>query len=190
MKRQATKVLLIIGPTAVGKSSVLNRALSDYPLLVDIITYTTRPMRSGESEGNPYHFVSEDEFKKRVKEGFFLEWATVHGRLYGTPRDQVEDAGREGRVVLIDIDVQGAKTMMKEFPHAVTIFLKPPSIDALRQRFIKRGVTSESDLAKRLESAQNELAQAEHFQHVVTNDDFDEAYVEIRKVIEKLLKNQ
>jgi guanylate kinase len=184
------KLLLIIGPTAVGKSSLLERALTDYPQLVDIITYTTRPMRAGESEGNPYHFITEDRFKKLIAEKFFIEWATVHGRLYGTPRDQVHLAHETGRVGIMDIDVQGAKTMLREFPQAVTIFLKPPSMDALRQRFIKRGVTSEADLRKRLESAQNELAQADHFQHVIINDDFDSAYAEIRKVIEKLLKNQ
>src|SRR4051794_2073706 len=130
----STKMVLIIGPTAVGKSSILERALSDHPQLVDIITYTTRPMRAGESEGHPYHFVSDSDFKRRIEQRFFIEWALVHGRMYGTPRDQVEKATAEGRGIIIDIDVQGAKTMLKEFPEAVTIFLMPPSVDALRQR--------------------------------------------------------
>ncbi|MGZ3723107.1 MAG: guanylate kinase [Bdellovibrionales bacterium] len=185
-----TKALLIIGPTAVGKSSILERALNDYPMLVDIITYTTRPMRAGESEGRPYHFVDENSFKLLVEQKFFIEWAIVHGRMYGTPRDQVRRATEQGKGIVIDIDVQGAKTMLREFPEAVTIFLMPPSLEALRQRFIKRGVTSQADLDKRLESAKTEMAQADHFQHVIVNDDFDQTYSEIRKIIENLLKNQ
>jgi len=183
-------ILLIIGPTAVGKSSVLERALKDFPQLVDIITYTTRTPRSGESEGNPYHFVTEEKFKQLIEQKFFVEWALVHGKMYGTPRDQFERAKIEGRVMVIDVDVQGAKTILREYPTSETIFIKPPTIDALRQRFAKRGVTSEADLNKRLESAKVELAQASDFHHVVINDDFDSAYAEIRKIIEKLLKNQ
>jgi len=184
------RILLLIGPTAVGKSSLLDRALKDYPRLVDIITYTTRPMRGGESEGQPYHFVADEKFKQLVADKFFIEWAVVHGRMYGTPRDQVQNAFKQDKGIIIDIDVQGAKTMLKEFPEAVTIFLKPPSMDALRHRFIKRGVTNEADLERRLESARVEMAQADHFKHVLINDDFDQTYSEIRKIIENLLKNQ
>jgi guanylate kinase len=183
-------MLIIIGPTAVGKSRVLEHLLGDYPQLCDIITYTTRPMRQGESEGHPYHFVSEEEFKRRLEKGLFIEWAIVHGKMYGTPRDQVEQAHKHGKVCVMDIDVQGAKKMVIEYPAAVTLFLMPPSIDALRQRFIKRGWTSEADLAKRLESAQKEMAQARDFHHVIINDEYDAAYGEIRKVVENLLKNQ
>ncbi len=185
-----SRILLIIGPTAVGKSSLLERALSDYPQLVDIVTYTTRDMRKGESEGFPYHFVSVDKFKSLVEKKFFIEWANVHGRMYGTPRDQVERVLEQGKGVIIDIDVQGAKSMLEEFPDLVTIFLMPPSIDALRQRFIGRGVTSEADLEKRLESAQVEMAQAHSFRHVLVNDKFEDTYAEVRKIIENMLKNQ
>lgn len=185
-----TKLLMIIGPTAVGKSSIIDRAIVDYPHLRDIITYTTRPMRSGESEGNPYHFVSDDKFKALIEQNFFVEWAIVHGRMYGTPRDQIEQTAGDGRLSIIDVDVQGAKKLLAEYPGSVTVFLMPPSMDALRQRFIKRGVTSDEDLAKRLESAQKELAQAGDFQYRVVNDQLDSAYMEIRKIIENLLKNQ
>lgn len=189
MKSQA-RMLIIIGPTAVGKSSILERALQDYPKLCDIITYTTRPMRNGESEGHPYHFVSEDTFKQLINKNHFIETAIVHGKMYGTPRDQVDHAWDSGKVCVMDIDVQGAKKLIEEYPAAVTVFLLPPSMDALRQRFVKRGVTSEADLAKRLESAQMEMAQAHDFQHVIVNDNFDSAYSAIRKIIENLLKNQ
>jgi len=184
------RMLIIIGPTAVGKSSILEHALKDYPQLCDIITYTTRPLRQGESEGNPYHFVSEERFKELLGLGYFIETAVVHGKMYGTPRDQVQRAGSDGKVCIMDIDVQGAKKLLQEYPQAVTIFLMPPSIDALRQRFVKRGVTSEADLNRRLESAQKEMAQANDFQHVIINDRFDSAYSEVRKIIENLLQNQ
>jgi guanylate kinase len=183
-------MLIIIGPTAVGKSSVLEHALNDFPQLCDIITYTTRPMRQGESEGAPYHFVKEERFKELLARHFFIEWAFVHGRLYGTPRDQVEAAEKNGKVCVMDIDVQGAKKLLQQYPQAVTVFLLPPSVDALRQRFVKRGVTSEADLNNRLESAQKEMAQAHDFQHVIVNDDFDSAYSKVRNIIENLLKNQ
>ncbi len=184
------KTLLIIGPTAVGKSTLLGRALEDYPLLVDIITYTTRAPRKGEEQGNPYHFVSEERFRELLKENFFLEHAFVHGLLYGTPRDQFEKVHREGKVAIMDVDVQGAKKLLEEYPEAATVFLLPPTMDALSQRFVKRGVTQPGDLEKRLESAKKEMAQAKDFQHTIINDDFDKAYTELRKVIEKLMKNQ
>jgi guanylate kinase len=184
------RLVIVIGPTAVGKSSILDHALRDFPALCDIITYTTRPMRAGESEGNPYHFVTEQTFKELIASNTFIEWAIVHGNMYGTPRTQVEATTKNGKVCIMDIDVQGAKKLISEYPNAVTIFLKPPSMDALRHRFIKRGITSEADLAKRLESARVEMAQAEDFQHVIINDDFDSAYAQVRKIIENLLKNQ
>jgi len=185
-----TRLLLIIGPTAVGKSSIIDHVLKDYPQVVDLITYTTRPMRAGESEGQPYHFVTEEKFKQLIEQKFFIEWAHVHGRMYGTPRDQVVKASKDGKAVIADVDVQGAKSLLAEFPQAVTIFLLPPSVDALRQRFIKRGVTSEADLQKRLESAKTEMAQANHFQHVIVNDQLESTYTQVRKIIEILLKNQ
>ncbi len=184
------QVLLIIGPTAVGKSSLLERALRDFPQLVDIVTYTTRPMRAGEEEGRPYHFVTEEKFKELVSGDFFVEWAHVHGKMYGTPRDQIKRAGSEGRPVIIDIDVQGAKALMREFRDVVTVFLIPPSVDALRQRFVKRGITSDEDLERRLQSAQVEMSQASYFDHVLINDNFELTYVLLRKIVENLLKNQ
>lgn len=182
--------VLLIGPTAVGKSSLLDRALEEFSQLCDIITFTTRSPRHGESEGHPYHFVNELQFKKLIEENFFVEWALVHTKMYGTPRNQLEDAWKRGQVVIIDIDVQGAKRFRAEFPDIKTIFVMPPNIDALRQRFRKRGITNEEDLANRLRSAEKEMTQARDFDLVIVNDDFEVAYGELRKVIENLLKNQ
>jgi guanylate kinase len=185
-----TRLLIIIGPTAVGKSSIIDRALKDYPQLRDIITYTARPMRAGETEGHPYHFVTEARFRDLIAQNFFLEWAIVHGRLYGTPRDQIEMAAVVGQVCVMDVDVQGAKKLLQAYPEAETVFLMPPTKDALRQRFLKRGITDHADLARRLESAEAEMTQAKDFRHLIVNDDLERAYGEIRKIIENLLKNQ
>jgi guanylate kinase len=184
------RTLLIIGPTAVGKSTLLGRALTEYPILLDIITYTTREPRPGEKEGDPYHFVNENRFKELMKDNFFIETANVHGKHYGTPRDQFENAHAAGRVVIMDIDVQGAKKLLTFYPEAMTVFIKPPTMEALRHRFIKRGVTSEKDLENRLVSAQKEMAQAGDFHRTIVNDDFETAYTELRKVIENILKFQ
>lgn len=185
---QPPKLFLIIGPTAVGKSSIIERALGDYPKLCDIITYTTRPMRQGEAEGNPYHFVTDKNFQELKAKNFFLETATVHGRSYGTPRDQILKAAQEGRCIIIDIDVQGAKKLMQEFASGVvTVFLMPPSLEALKERFVKRGITDEADLNKRLESAQREISQAQDFHHVVINDQLDHAYAQVCKILESLI---
>jgi len=183
-----TQLLLIIGPTAVGKSSIIDRALNDYPHLVDIITYTTRNMRAGESEGNPYHFVTAAKFKELEGSGFFLETADVHGNCYGTPRDQFERAGAAGKCVIADVDVQGAKKLAKMFPRTQTIFLMPPSLETLRERFIKRGLTNEADLTKRLETAAREIAQAQDFDHLIVNDRLDSAYAAVCEVIERMLE--
>lgn len=184
------RILLFIGPTAVGKSTLIERSLKDFPQLFDIITYTTRPMRQGESEGNPYHFVDEKRFKSLIDDGFFLEWAIVHGNMYGTPRRDIDETAKNGRIAIMDIDVQGAKKLREEYPQAVTVFLMPPSMDSLRQRFIKRGITNQEDLDRRLETAKREMTQAEDFDHQIVNDDFEETYTEVRKIIEKILKNQ
>jgi guanylate kinase len=182
------KLILIIGPTAVGKSSIIEKALADYPRLRDIITYTTRSLRAGESEGNPYHFVSQEKFKQLADAGFFLETAVVHGNLYGTPRDQIVGAAEEGKAIIIDIDVQGAKKLMQQFPETVTVFLMPPSLEALGERFVKRGITSQADLERRLESARLEMAQAGDFTHVIVNDRLDSAYQAVCRIIEDLLR--
>lgn len=182
------KLVILIGPSGVGKSSFLERVLREEPLLCDLITYTTREPRKGEKEGDPYHFVSQENFEKLKAQGFFVETANVHGKWYGTPWNQIREAWTRGQVVIMDVDVQGARHFKKEFPHALTIFLSPPSLDALRQRILSRG--SVSNIEVRLETAAKELAEAKNFDHHIVNDQFEPAYRQFRILIENLLKNQ
>lgn len=180
-------MIILIGPSGVGKSSFLERALKDYPQLRDTVTYTTRPMRQGESEGHPYHFVSRPQFEDLIGQDFFVEYAEVHGNLYGTPLHQLEDTWKVKGVVIMDVDVQGALTFQSRYPGAQTIFILPPSIDSLRQRLIRREGKSPRDLELRLRNAQAEMQMADRFRHRLVNDHFDSAYGELQKLIEDYL---
>ncbi|NCN42067.1 guanylate kinase [bacterium] len=181
-------IIVLIGPSAVGKSSFLDRALKDNLGLCDIVTYTSRSMRPGEKNGVHYHFVNQKEFEDLKAKDFFVEWALVHGNYYGTPKDQIQEAWLKGQTVIMDIDVQGAQSIKRLYPQAVSIFLMPPSVDELRQRLKKRG--SADDLDLRLANAQREMALADQFDHVIINDDFESAYKEFRKIVEKASQNQ
>lgn len=181
-------MILLIGPSAVGKSSLLDKALADFPQLRDTITYTTRGMRKGESQGHPYHFVSKEEFKQKISGNFFVEYAEVHGNLYGTPSDQIEETWRLGRVVIMDIDVQGAKTFKSKYPQSLAIFILPPSINALRQRIIKRENKVPDDIEIRMRNAQIEIGQVGEFDRQIVNDNFNHAYAQLKKLIEEFLE--
>ena len=139
-------------------------------------------------EGDPYHFVARPKFEELIQQGFFVEWAQTHGNLYGTPWNQFHEAWDNGFGVIMDVDVQGARHFKKEFPDALTIFLSPPDIDALRNRILKRGIAK--DVEVRIETATREMQAAREFDHLLINDDFETAFREFRNLIENLLKNQ
>jgi guanylate kinase len=181
-------MILLIGPSGVGKSSFLDQALKDFPALRDTITYTTRSMRKGESQGQPYHFVTMERFKELIAQGFFVEHAKVHDNLYGTPSDQIEESWRLGRVVIMDIDVQGAKTFKAKYPQALSVFILPPSIDSLRQRIVKREGSVPADIEVRMRNAEMEMALANQFDRQIINDSFAVAYGQLKKLIEEFLE--
>ena len=162
-------LVVLSGPSGVGKDAVLERMKrlgSPYHFAV---TATTRPMRDGEREGEPYHFVARDEFERMIANGELLEWAEVYGNLYGVPRAQVERALSEGRDVLVKVDVQGAKTIRGLAPDAMLVFLAPPSMDELARRLTSRGTEAEESLRRRLREAEAEMDAAALFDHVVVN---------------------
>lgn len=183
-------MIILLGPSGVGKSTLLERALRDFPSLVDTVTFTTRSMRPGESEGNPYHFVTRAEFESRIAQGFFVEWAEVHNNLYGTPQHQIDDAWVAGKAIIMDVDVQGAKTFLAKFPHATAVFILPPSIEALRHRLQKRDGKPPKDLELRLKNAEKEIAQSGSFEHRLTNENFDQTYASFKKIIEKVISSR
>jgi guanylate kinase len=178
------RMIIIAAPSGAGKSSFVERITREVPRLRDTVTYTTRAIRAGESEGNPYHFVSQDKFLELRDQGFFVEWAVVHENLYGTPYYQLDDAWAKDEVIIMDIDVQGADTFKRKFPDSASIFILPPSIDELRRRVTKRDGRVPTDLEIRMKNAEREIARAAEFDFQLINDDFDKSYQEFKKIIE------
>ena len=162
-------LVVLSGPSGVGKDAVLSELRQyDRPWHF-AVTATTRPMRPGERDGVDYIFLDPDTFARMQERDEFLECAEVYGRWYGVPRSQARDAFRSGRDVFLKIDVQGAATIRRMAPEAVLIFLMPPSLDELRQRLAGRMTESSSDLERRLQTAQHELAQLQGFDYRVIN---------------------
>ncbi|MEQ1664073.1 MAG: guanylate kinase [Bdellovibrionales bacterium] len=183
-------MIIVVGPSGVGKSTLVDKITKELPILFDTVTYTTRKMRRGEKEGVPYHFVTAEQFQVLIKEDFFIEWAKVHNNFYGTPRDQIDGAIKEGRIVIMDIDVQGAKTFRLKYPNSLSIFILPPSIDDLRYRIKKRDKMADDELDLRIENARKEMELAQTFDIQIVNADFDSSYKQFKKVIEEVIKNR
>ncbi|MAE74744.1 MAG: guanylate kinase [Bdellovibrionaceae bacterium] len=188
MKPTDPKLIILVGPSGAGKSSFLTKALEIHSELVDTTTYTTREIRAGESEGHPYHFVSTEDFERRIEDDFFVEHARVHDNYYGTPHHQIVDAHQAGQVVIMDVDVQGARTFKAKFPRAIAVFILPPSVEELRRRIQIRDQGKTPNFELRLENAVKEIQCAEEFDFQVVNADFDTAFREFQKIIEEYLK--
>ncbi len=179
-----TQMIIVAAPSGAGKSSFVEKITAENPRIHDVITYTTRPMRHHESEGKPYFFVSIEDFQKKVKEDFFIEWAQVHTNYYGTSYDQIRDAWAKGKVVIMDIDIQGVITFKSKFPDAKTVFILPPSIAELRRRVIKRDGAPPADLDIRMQNAEKEMAKAGEYDVQIVNDDFERSFAEFKKIVE------
>lgn len=182
-----TNLIILAAPSGAGKSSFIEKICADNKVLFDTITYTTRAMRKGESQGVPYFFIQENEFLAKKDEGFFVEWARVHNHLYGTSRVQIEDAWKQGRCVIMDVDIQGAKTFKTLYPQSQSVFILPPSIEELRKRIIKRDGRIPPDIEIRMENAKKEMAEAPSYDYRIVNDHFESSYAEFKKIIENLL---
>jgi guanylate kinase len=184
------KQLLIIvsAPSGAGKSTLCDMALRDFPQLMDSISYTTRSARPGESEGHPYYFITPTEFDHLISENFFAEWAIVHGNLYGTSRRQLEDFWNSGHYVIMDVDIQGAANLKALYKDSRSIFIKPPSIEALSRRLSSRAKGKSDDLDLRLRNAEREMKEADKFDYVIINDEVNHAYAEFKKIIAEIFK--
>ncbi|MCZ4550569.1 MULTISPECIES: guanylate kinase [Mycobacteriales] len=167
--------MVLAGPSAVGKSSVVRRLRELLPDLMFSVSATTRDPRAGEVDGRDYLFVGPDEFDRLIEAGELLEWAEIHGGLQrsGTPARPVFDAMEQGRPTLVEVDLAGARNIRDAVPEAVTVFLAPPSWDVLVSRLRGRGTESDEIIERRLETARAELDSAHEFDHVVVNDEVD-----------------
>jgi len=167
------KLVVISGPSGVGKTTILRRLLADLPQLIQSVSATTRPPRVGESDGVDYHFIAAAEFERRRAAGDFLECCQVYGRefWYGTLVDEVAPRMAAGAWVVLEIDVEGTLSILARYPDAVTIFVEPSHPDQLLERLRGRGTESPEAMARRLEVARRELLESHHYQHRVVNDD-------------------
>ncbi|MFQ5518457.1 MAG: guanylate kinase [Mariprofundus sp.] len=165
-------LFIVSGPSGAGKSSLCGALLQQQPDLKLSVSCTTRAPRAGEVDGCAYHFISEADFEQQREQGAFLEWALVHGNLYGTRQSDVEAMMRDGNV-LLEIDWQGAAQVAKKIPAAVRIFILPPSLHELRNRLISRGQDDETIVSRRVAAAAEEMSHADEAHYQVINDDFD-----------------
>jgi guanylate kinase len=173
MAHHPGKLVVISGPSGVGKTTILRRLLADLPHLIPSVSATTRPPRAGEQNGVDYHFVAAEEFERRREAGDFLECCQVYGRQYwyGTLVDEVAPRMAAGEWVVLEIDVEGTLSILARYPEAITIFVEPSHPDQLLERLRGRGTETPDAMARRLEVARRELLQSHHYQHRVVNDD-------------------
>lgn len=178
------RLFVVSGPSGAGKGTVVRRVLRQRPDIHLSVSATTRPARAGERNGIDYEFVSEDEFARMRERGEFLEWAQVYENFYGTPRGPVEQATVRGQDVIAELDIQGAMMVKRARPDAVLIFIEPPSIDDLGPRLRGRGTEDPATQARRIGAAYEEIKKKESYDHVIVNDDLDEAVTSLLRILE------
>ncbi len=177
-------LLVIASPSGAGKSTLSRLLLQDDHSVSMSVSATTRPRRPSEVDGMHYHFVTRDRFESMRAGGELLEWAEVHGNLYGTPRAPVEKAIAEGRDILFDIDYQGTVQLYETMrEHIVSVFILPPDADTLRSRLERRAEDSPQVIRRRLQTARTELKHWHQFDHLIVNADLDKAYATLKAIL-------
>jgi guanylate kinase len=174
-------ILVISGPSGSGKSSIVRRLQQD-PRVVFSVSATTRAPRAGEANGVHYHFLTRPQFRERVDRGDFIEWAEVHGNLYGTLRRPMDEAVKAGKVYLVEIDVQGALQLKELGVPAHYVFVAPPRMEDLRARLSERGTDAPDVIERRLHKAADEMEERHRYDHVVVNEDLERAVSEVRRI--------
>ncbi len=177
------RVFVITGPSGVGKGTLIRGLMERLAQLELSVSATTRPARPGEQDGIDYHFLTPDEFERRVQAGGFVEHADYAGRRYGTLRDELDGRVRAGVPLVLEIEVQGARQVRAALPEALQVFIAPPSLDALRTRLIGRGADGPEEVERRLRVAEQELAAQSEFAHVVVNDRLDDALEQLTDIV-------
>ncbi len=183
-------LLVITAPSGTGKTTIYRKLMEKRSDLSFCVSCTTRKKRRGEREGVDYRFIARKDFEGKVKRGDFIEWAEVHGELYGTDKKAFAKCVEGSRACIFDLDVQGALNFIKEFPEAVTVFIEPPSIDSLKERLLMRGTEDADTIKRRLDNAKKELAKKNYFQYIVVNKKIDDAVDEIERIIDEALKKK
>ncbi|MFC1843622.1 guanylate kinase [Thermodesulfobacteriota bacterium] len=177
-------LFIISAPSGTGKTTILKRVISELQNVVFSVSHTTRVRRSGEKEGVDYFFVAKDTFETTQKHGDFLEWAEVHGNLYGTSSHAVKELTEQGKDIILDIDVQGARQVMeKAGKKGVFVFIAPPSLQELERRLVCRGTESESVIETRLKNAHIEMKSQKKYDYFIVNEQLDQAVAVLKSII-------
>jgi len=175
--------VVLSAPSGAGKTTIARALVKEIEDVVFSVSATTRPARDHEVDGVDYHFVSEAEFRAMIEADELVEWAEVHGHLYGTSREAIQAALEGGRFLILDVDVQGAMQMRDRVPDAVLVFVLPPSADALVERLTERGTEGEDNVTQRINNARGELEQASRFDYIVVNENLNHAINEVRSIV-------
>jgi len=186
------KIIILVSPSGGGKSTMAKKLLNDFDRIKFSVSATTRLPRQGEVNGREYYFITREAFLERVRNEQFLEWEEFYnGTMYGTLKAHVESELEKGYFIMLDVDVLGAYNVKQMYgDNALTIFIKPPSMEVLEQRLRNRGTESEKSLKTRLERAQKEIAYADKFDRIVVNDKIETAYSEIKEAVINFISNQ
>lgn len=185
MQSNSPHLFIISAPSGGGKTTLCHEVRKHFPDMRYSVSYTTRKPRKGEQNGVDYHFIDKDEFKARIGAGKWAEWALVHGNYYGTDTAFLDEGLIAGDDILLDLDVQGTRKLLKRYRECVAIFIRPPSLEALQQRLEARGSDSSEAIAVRLRNAEKEIAQQDLYHHVIVNDDLNIAIRDLISIIEK-----
>jgi guanylate kinase len=172
-------LIIISGPSGSGKSTLIHRLLAARPELLFSVSHTTRPPRENEVCGRDYHFVSKSVFQKMMQNHEFAEWAEVHGHYYGSSWREIRKKSGKGRILVLDIDVQGARSIKRQFPEAMAIFVIPPSLAELKKRLIKREMKWNKETRQRLQRALKELSEYGLYEYLIVNHDLENAFFDL-----------
>ncbi|MFH1878397.1 MAG: guanylate kinase [Candidatus Omnitrophota bacterium] len=176
-------LIIVSAPSGSGKTTIVNKIQGKMTDLRRSVSYTTRPPREGETQGEDYLFISKDAFEIKIKKGDFVEWERIFDNYYGTAKEQIEKALLSGEDIILSIDVKGARAVRKEFPNSISVFVMPPSIEELASRLRKRNTEGEKQLALRLDESKKEIEAADEFDYMIINDDLDRAVDEMKEII-------
>lgn len=182
----SNSIVVLSSVSGGGKNTVLHRLLEKHSMLQVAVTATSRRPREGEVDGVHYHFMTPEDFQRRIADGGFIEHAQVHGNFYGVPAFEVDRVRAQGKVLMLNIDVQGMRSLKERFPgDVVTIFLLPPDEAVWEQRLRHRGTESEEDIQLRLQIGKRELSEADQFDYRVVNDDLDRCVADVERILEQ-----